>query len=63
MISFVKPQKLNGIQLVEELLAVGIVVNGKPYLDGDLVFWLDIPAKDKAKAEKVVAEHVGVESA
>lgn len=63
MISFTKPEKLNGIQLVEELLAAGIMVTGKPYLDGDSIFWLNVPAKDKTKAEEIVSKHVGIESA
>ena len=61
MIQFTKPQNLNGEQLVSELSAASVTVTGKPLLDDNLVLWLDIPSKDKAKAESVVAAHVGID--
>lgn len=62
-ISFTKPANLDGAKLVEELIAAGVSVaetNGKPNwveIDGDGVLWIDMPQKDKAKAESIVAAH------
>lgn len=63
MIKFDKPDSLNGTQLVEELKKVGINVNTdkSPKIDGNGDFWLDITDKDKTKAEKIVAAHVGID--
>lgn len=68
MISFTKPAKLNGLLLIEELLAAGIQVakseaSGNPafppVLDGDGVLWLAIDLKDKNKAQTVLDAHQG----
>jgi hypothetical protein len=61
MIQFTLPQSLNGKQLVNELAAASVTVTGKPFLDDNLVLWLDIPSKDKTKAEFVVNAHVGID--
>ena len=63
MIKFNKPEILNGNQLVDELKQNGIIVNEKtsPFIDGNGDFWLDIPTKDKTKAEPIVAAHIGVD--
>ena len=60
MITFDKPINLNGAELIEELKAVGIVIDEKynPKVLGDELF-LDIDEKDKAKAATVVAAHNG----
>lgn len=63
MIEFNLPAKLNGTTLIEELNAAGVqVAINQSYgvacptiWEGKL--WLDIDAKDKAKAESVVASH------
>ena len=62
MIKFNKPQNLNGAELLDELAAVGIVLDKdlqSPLIDGNGDFWLDVAAKDKSKAEAVVAAHNG----
>ena len=62
MISFDKPINLNGAELLDELAAVGIVLNRVtqlPLIDGNGVFWLDIKPADQAKAAAVVAAHNG----
>ena len=61
MIKFNKPTNLNGSELLDELAAVGIVVNAKtsPFIDGNGDFWLDISESDKAQAESIVAAHNG----
>jgi hypothetical protein len=62
MIKFNKPTNLNGAELLDELAAVGIVLDKdlqSPFIDGNGDFWLDVAAKDKSKAEKVVAAHNG----
>jgi rhodanese-related sulfurtransferase len=63
MIKFDKPDVLNGTQLVEELKNVGININTdkSPKIDGNGDFWLDIADKDKTKAEKIIAAHVGID--
>jgi len=59
MIQFNKPQNLNGKELLDELLAVGVVVEGLPVDDGAGNLILNMASKDKAKAEAVVAAHNG----
>jgi len=59
MIQFNKPQNLNGKELLDELLAVGVVVEGLPVDDGAGNLILNIASKDEAKAEAVVAAHNG----
>ena len=63
MIKFDKPESLNGNQLVDELKQVGIIVNERtsPLIDGNGDFWLDIADKDKTKAEKIIAAHIGID--
>jgi hypothetical protein len=62
MIKFNKPNNLNGAELLDELAAVGIVLDKEKQIvvideDGNLL--LDIEAADEAKAEAVVAAHNG----
>lgn len=61
MQTFTKPTNLNGAELRQELNAAGVNISDDTnavVLDGDVLF-LDIAAKDKAKAETVVAAHNG----
>jgi hypothetical protein len=61
MQTFTKPTNLNGAELRQELNAAGVDISDDTnavVLDGD-VLSLDIAAKDKAKAETVVAAHNG----
>jgi len=61
MISFDIPKKLNGAELRQELNAAGVaisdVLTAVRIYEGALV--LEIDAKDKSKAEAVVAAHNG----
>jgi len=62
MIKFDKPANLNGSQLLDELAAIGVVLDKleqAPLIDGNGDFWLDIDEADKAKAEAVVSAHNG----
>jgi len=59
MITFTKPQNLNGEELLDELLAVGVVVEGLPIDDGAGNLILNIASKDEVKAAAVVAAHNG----
>jgi hypothetical protein len=62
MIKFNKPQNLNGAELLDELAAVGIVLDKReqaPLIDGNGDFWLDVQPADQAKAAAVVAAHNG----
>jgi len=59
MITFTKPQNLNGKELLDELLAVGVVVQGLPVDDGAGNLILNIASKDEAEAAEVVAAHNG----
>jgi hypothetical protein len=62
MIKFDKPINLNGAELLDELAAVGIVLDRLtqlPLIDGNGDFWLDVKESDKAKAAQVVAAHNG----
>jgi hypothetical protein len=61
MQTFTKPTNLNGAELRQELNDAGVNISNDRsavVLDGDVLF-LDIAAKDKAKAEAVVAAHNG----
>jgi len=59
MIKFNKPQNLNGAELLDELAAVGVVVEGLPTDDGAGNLILNIATKDEAAAVAVVAAHNG----
>ena len=59
MIQFIKPENLNGAELLTELNAGGVVITKSPTIDGDGNFWLDIAEADKAKATPIVAAHNG----
>ena len=59
MITFTKPKNLNGKELLDELLAVGVIVQGLPTDDGAGNLILNIASKDEAKAASVVAAHNG----
>ena len=59
MITFTKPQNLNGKELLDELSAVGVIVEGLPVDDGAGNLILNIASKDEAKAAEVVAAHNG----
>lgn len=62
MIKFDKPENLNGAQLLDELSAVGIIldkIKQAPVIDGNGDFWLDIESADEDKAAEVVAAHNG----
>lgn len=62
MIKFDKPANLNGSQLLDELAAIGVVldkIEQAPLIDGNGDFWLDIKPADQDKAGEVVAAHNG----
>lgn len=62
MIKFNKPANLNGAELLDELQAVGIILDRNtelPLIDGNGDLWLSVKSSDKAKAETVVAAHNG----
>jgi len=62
MIKFNKPTNLNGAELLDELVAVGIVLDKdlqSPLIDGNGDFWLDVDISDKAQAELVLSAHNG----
>lgn len=62
MISFDTPTNLNGAELLDELAAVGIVldkVKQPPQLRADGRLYLDILETDKDKAEAIVTAHNG----
>ena len=62
MIKFDKPANLNGAELLDELAAVGIILDKfeqAPLIDGNGDFWLDVKSADKTKAAGVVAAHNG----
>jgi hypothetical protein len=64
MNKFIKPEQLNVSQLFQELKAVGVLtpVNSFAEIDEDGNFWLPVKDKDVAKAEPVVAAHVGIDA-
>jgi hypothetical protein len=57
MKSFVKPEFFNGAELVTELKAANIAINGYPEIDQNNVLWLDVD--DSAKTQKVLEKHNG----
>ena len=62
MIKFDKPANLNGAELLNELAAVGIVLDlttQAPLIDGNGDLWLDVKSADKVKTGEVVAAHNG----
>ena len=59
MIQFEKPTNINGSELIEELKNAGIKVFGKPFIDGNGEFWLDISPEDELAAKSIVAAHNG----
>jgi hypothetical protein len=62
MIKFNKPINLNGSELLDELAAVGIVLDKftkAPVVDGNGDFWLDIDPADESATAAVVAAHNG----
>ena len=62
MIQFNKPENLNGLELLDELAAVGIVLDKMeqaPVVESDGSMWLDINPTDESTAAAVVAAHNG----
>jgi len=59
MLSFNIPAQLNGSQLMKEFNAQGLEIEIPIIADGKL--WLNVSPKDKAKAEAIVNNHVGVD--
>jgi len=62
MISFTKPENLNGAELRQELNDSGIAISNDVsavMLDGEKVLWLDIAESDAEAATLVVAAHNG----
>ena len=62
MIKFNKPVNLNGSELRQELNAAGIKISNEPSAvkaDSEGNLWLDIAAKDEAKAQTIVDAHDG----
>ncbi len=62
MIKFNKPINLNGSELLDELAAVGIVLDKftqAPIVDGNGNLWLDIDPADESATTAVVAAHNG----
>jgi hypothetical protein len=59
MIQFNKPQNLNGAELLDELKATGVSVQGLPLIDENGNFWLDINPEDESKSAPIVAAHNG----
>jgi hypothetical protein len=63
MIKFNRPQSLDGALLIEQLKAAGVKVKPDsygitaPFIDGAGDLFLDIDAKDQAKAAEVIANH------
>lgn len=66
MIKVNKPTNLNGVELRAELRAAGVdITDGRDavFIDDNGDLFLDIAAKDKAKADEVIAVHNGSQSA
>lgn len=66
MIQFNKPQNLNGKTLIDELVAVGIVIgvdgNGeraKPMIDGEGNFYLPVNEADREATQAVLDSYNG----
>ena len=65
MIKFIKPEKLNGEQLRDELNAVKIKISKEPDSvvdDGQNNLLLDINESDEIKAAEIVAAHIGIDT-
>ena len=60
MIQFNLPTKLNGSQLLDELKAAGVSITEYPSQENGLLY-LEIDAKDEAKAKAVVDSHIGID--
>ena len=66
MIKFNRPQSLDGALLIDELAAAGVKVTADcsgikaPFIDGAGDLFLDIDAKDQAKAAEVIVNHSAV---
>jgi hypothetical protein len=63
MQTFQKPQQLNGAQLIDELLSVGINLDLRNYpaIDGNNNLLLGVDDNNYEKAKKVVDSHIGKE--
>jgi hypothetical protein len=59
MIQFNLPKNLNGAELLDELKAASIDVDGLPFIDENGNFWLGVKENDKAKTEAIVKTHNG----
>ena len=62
MISFNKPENLNGAELKQELNAGGVFISDDIWSvqdDANGLIWLDIAKSDKDAAETIVAAHNG----
>lgn len=62
MIKFNRPKNLNGAELLDELAAVGIVLDKStqpPFIDGNGDFYLPISKEDESKAKPIVEAHNG----
>jgi hypothetical protein len=55
--NFNKPAQLNGVSLINELKAVGIIVD-EVCVNGEFLI-LEIADKDKSKAQQVINDHKG----
>ena len=63
MIIFTKPEKLNGIQLREELRNAQVqIADDRTVVIIDDELHLEIDSKDQNKAEEIVKNHVGLET-
>ena len=64
MITFNKPENLNGAQLRDELNAGGVKISNDRNavcVNGEGKLELDIKINDQVKAAEIVAEHIGVD--
>ena len=63
MIKFNTPAKLNGNQLITELVSAGVSIDefDSPFIDGNGDLWLKIDSKDEKKAKSVVDSHIGID--
>ena len=64
MITFNKPENLNGAQLRNELNAGGVKISNDRNavcVNGEGKLELDIKINDQVKAAEIVAEHIGVD--
>jgi hypothetical protein len=66
MIKVNKPTNLDGVELRAELRAAGVdITDGRNavFIDDNGILYLEIAAKDKAKADEVIAKHNGKQTA